>query len=119
MLNLDTHILIYAFSGDLTAREEKLLSSHQWSISAIVLWELAMLAKLGRIELDLDMEELRRFLAPVQVWPLTYDVCLRMRKLDFKSDPADELICATSMVHDVPLVTRDGKIRKSSVVPLA
>jgi len=119
MLNLDTHILIYAFSGDLTAREKKLLSSQQWSISAIVLWELAKLAQFGRIELNIDAGEFRRFLAPVQVWPLTYEVCARMQKLDFRSDPADELICATSMVHEVPLLTRDAKIRKSSVVPLA
>jgi PIN domain nuclease of toxin-antitoxin system len=119
MLNLDTHILIYAFSGDLTAREEKLLSSQRWSISAIVLWELAKLAQIGRIDLDIDVEDFRRFLAPVQVWPLTFDVCARMRKLDFRSDPADELICATSLVHEVPLLTRDGKIRKSSVDPLA
>ena len=119
MLNLDTHILIYAFSGDLTAREEKLLSCQRWSISAIVLWELAKLAQLGRIDLDIDVEDFRRFLAPVQVWPLTYDVCARVGKLDFRSDPADELICATSLVHEVPLLTRDGKIRKSAVVPLA
>ncbi|MGC9948278.1 MAG: PIN domain-containing protein [Bryobacteraceae bacterium] len=71
MLNLDTHILIYAFSGDLTAREEKLLCSQRWSISAIVLWELAKLAHLGRIDLDIDLEEFGKFLAPVQVWPLT------------------------------------------------
>jgi len=38
-------------------------------LSAIVLWELAKLAQLGRIDLDMDMEEFRRFLAPVQVWP--------------------------------------------------
>ena len=67
----------------------------------------------------MDMEEFRRFLAPVEVWPLTYDICLGMRKLDFRSDSADELICATSMVLEVPLLTRDQKIHKSSVVPLA
>jgi len=50
---------------------------------------------------------------------LTYEICARMRTLDFRSDPADELICATSMVYEVPLLTRDEKIRKSSVVPLA
>jgi PIN domain nuclease of toxin-antitoxin system len=119
MLNLDTHILIFAFSGELTSREEKLLTSQRWGIAAIVLWELAKLAQLGRIELDIDMEEFRRFMAPIEVWPLTYDVCARIRKLDFRSDPADELICATSMVHEVPLLTRDAKIRKSAVVPLA
>jgi predicted nucleic acid-binding protein len=34
-------------------------------------------------------------------------------------DPADELIAATSIVHRLPLVTRDKKIRKSKLVPLA
>ena len=37
MLNLDTHILIYALSGELRARERLLLSNNRWSISAIVL----------------------------------------------------------------------------------
>jgi len=36
-----------------------------------VLWELAKLAHLGRIDLDIDLEEFGKFLAPVQVWPLT------------------------------------------------
>ena len=40
-------------------------------------------------------------------------------KLDFRGDPADELIAATSVVHNVPLVTRDRSIRRSKVVPLA
>jgi predicted nucleic acid-binding protein len=42
-----------------------------------------------------------------------------MRRLDFRGDPADELIAATSIVHRLPLVTRDARIRKSKVVPLA
>jgi predicted nucleic acid-binding protein len=29
------------------------------------------------------------------------------------------LIAATSVVHDVPLLTRDRRIRRSKVVPLA
>jgi PIN domain nuclease of toxin-antitoxin system len=39
--------------------------------------------------------------------------------LDFKSDPADELIAATSVVERIPLLTRDKRIRKSKLVPLA
>ena len=54
MLRLDMHILIFALSGDLTVREQSLLSGQLWSVSAIVLWELAKLASLGRIDLDLD-----------------------------------------------------------------
>ena len=38
MLNLDTHILLHAVAGRLSAAEAKLLQSHRWGISAIVLW---------------------------------------------------------------------------------
>ena len=41
MLNLDTHILIHALDGTLTPVERRLLSAEPWSISAIVLWEIA------------------------------------------------------------------------------
>jgi PIN domain nuclease of toxin-antitoxin system len=46
-------------------------------------------------------------------------VCRTLKNLDFHSDPADEIIAATSLVHRVPLVTRDRRIRSSDVVPLA
>jgi PIN domain nuclease of toxin-antitoxin system len=119
MLNLDTHILLHALGGELTAAESRLLSADAWSISAIVLWEIGKLAELGRIELDLDDRALHRALSRVQLWPITVDVCRAIRELDFRGDPADELIAATSVAHDIPLVTRDARIRRSRRVPLA
>jgi len=119
MLNLDTHILIRALCGDLTSKEQRLLASDEWSISGIVIWEIAKLAELGRIEIDLDDTNLTQLLARIHTWPLTLDICRRIRDLDFDSDPADEIIAATSIVHRVPLVTRDSRIRKSKIVPLA
>jgi len=119
MLNLDTHILLHALSGDLRRSEARLLSSEVWSISAIVLWEIAKLAELGRIEIDLDDPYLVRSLSRIQVWPLELEVCRAIARLDFDSDPADEIIAATSLVHRVPLLTRDRRLRRSRVVPLA
>jgi PIN domain nuclease of toxin-antitoxin system len=119
MLNLDTHVLLYALAGELTRREATLLSGDSWSISAIVLWEIAKLAEWNRIEVDLDSAELNRTLARIYLWPLTLDVCRAIRHLDFRGDPADEIIAATSMVHRVPLVTRDARIRRSRRVPIA
>jgi PIN domain nuclease of toxin-antitoxin system len=119
VLNLDTHVLIRALAGDLTAGERRLLGSHRWSISAIVLWEIAKLAQLGRIEVDLDDPRVMRALGSVQVWPLTVEVARASRNLDIRSDPADELIGATSVVHKVPLMTRDRALRRSRVIPLA
>lgn len=119
MLNLDTHIVVRALHGSLTARERTLLSGAPWSVSAIVFWELAKLVQLGRLELDLGDPEVVRYLGGLIVWPLTLEVARAIGRLDFRGDPADEIIAATSLVHDVPLVTRDKAIRRSRVVPLA
>lgn len=119
MLNLDTHVLLYALAGDLTVRESRLLHSQRWSISAIVLWEIAKLAQLRRIELDLDDALVTRALAAVQVWPITAEIAKASTRLDVASDPADELIAATSVVHHVPLLTRDRRLRRSRVIPFA
>lgn len=119
MLNLDTHILVYALSGELTKRETDLLSAQPWSIAAIVLWEMTTLSRLGRISIDVDSTEFAHALGAIQIWPLDLAVCRALKKLDFQSDPADMLIAATSLLHNVPLVTRDRAIRRSKVVPLA
>src|ERR1700743_675812 len=110
MLNLDTHILVHALSGDLTPAETRLLSRNPWSISAIVLWEIAKLRQMGRISLDLRDAEFSRLFSRIHVWAIDIPVCTASTALDFNADPADELIAATSVVRGVPLVTRDRRI---------
>ena len=84
-----------------------------------MLWEIAKLHKLGRLAYGLDHETFAAALDQIQVWPITRQVCLNLRALDFQSDPADEIIAATSLTHDIPLLTRDSRMRKSKVVKLA
>ena len=119
MLNLDTHILIFAVSDNLRPAEQALLSQNRWSVSAIVFWELAKLVQLGRIDMDLDDRDVVRTLSRLHVWPIDLAIARASTQLDFQSDPADELIAATSVVHDIPLLTRDHTISLSKVVPLA
>lgn len=119
MLNLDTHILLFALDGSLKPAEKALLTSEPWGISAIVLWEMAKLAQQGRIAIDLRSPEFAKIFTRIHVWPLDIAVCQKSMELDFASDPADELIAATSIVHRIPLVTRDKKIRRSKLVPFA
>ncbi|MCZ6643042.1 MAG: PIN domain-containing protein [Gammaproteobacteria bacterium] len=119
MINLDTHILVFALAGELREKERDLLRNHSWGISGIVLWELAKLVQLDRLQLDLEDRFVRRTLGSVHVWPIDLDVANMSTKLDFQSDPADELIAATSIVHEVPLLTRDDRIRQSKLVPFA
>lgn len=119
MISLDTHVLVFALAGKLTATERRVLTSETWSVSAIVLWELAKLVQLGRLELDLDDADTVRALSALHVWPIDLAVSVQSTRLDYSGDPTDELIGATAVVHNVPLLTRDRHIRASKVVPLA
>ncbi len=117
MLNLDTHILVHALRGDIKPRERKVLEKDSWSIASVVRWELAKLVQLGRVKLDLDDPELTAAWSSIHVWPLDLEIARVSTQLDFTGDPADEIIAATSVVHRVPLVTRDRRILRSKIVP--
>lgn len=119
MINLDTHVLVFALAGSVTAKERRILAGDTWSISSIVFWELAKLIQLGRLDMDLEGGEVVRVLATLHVWPVDLAVSVQSTRLDFQGDPADELIAATSVVHSVPLLTRDRRIRRSRIVPFA
>jgi len=117
MLNLDTHILIHALRGDLRRSEHRLMANDSWSIASIVLWELSKLVQIGRVELDLEDHEVTSTLSSIHVWPLNLEIARASTQLDFNGDPADEIIAATSVVHRVPLLTRDRHILRSKMVP--
>ena len=119
MLNLDTNIVLEGLSGRLTKREIELLENEGLAISDIVLWEISKLVQLNRIQLDLESTAFRKLLAQLTVYPITLEIARQSAALDFRSDPADEIIAATSIVERIPLLTRDRKILKSRLVPLA
>lgn len=119
MLNLDTHVLIDAVRNTLPTSENALLQNEEWSVSSIVFWEIAKLAQFERIEFDFGDRDVARVIEQLHVWPINPDVAKTSTQLDFYSDPADELIAATSIVYGIPLVTRDRTIRRSKLVPLA
>jgi PIN domain nuclease of toxin-antitoxin system len=119
MLNLDTHLLVAVLAGDLRPREEALVLAAPLAISDIVLWELAKLVQLGRLEMDLDSALFLDSLRRVTVIPISPAIARLSTQLDFRSDPADEIIAATSLVENIPLLTRDRRILKSKIVPFA
>lgn len=119
MLNLDTHMLVAVLDGSVRDDERSLVAAHELAISDIVLWELSRLVQLGRLKIDLDGPEFRRCLRYLVVFPITLSIARRSTALDFTSDPADEIIAATSIVEALPLLTRDRRILASRQVPLA
>ena len=119
MLNLDTHMLVALITGDVSPAEQACALNQPLAISDIVLWELAMLVQRRRLAMDLESVEFREWLRQLTVFPISLEIARQSTQLDFSSDPADEIIAATSVVENMPLLTRDRRIRKSRLVPLA
>ena len=119
MLNLDTHMLVALITGDVSSAERACAVNQPLAISDIVLWELAMLVRKNRLQMDLDSAEFRAWVRHVAVLPITVEIARQSTLMDFSADPADEIIAATSVVENIPLLTRDRRIRKSRLVSLA
>jgi len=119
MLNLDTHIVALLLSRRLTVEEYRRVADEELAVSDIVLWEFAKLAKRGRLAFDLDDPAFRIFIKTATVFPITMEIARQSTSLDFESDPADEIIAATSIVENIPLLTRDHRILGSKIAPLA
>lgn len=119
MLNLDTHILVDFVAGKLSDRERRVVFSDDLAISDIVLWEIAKLVQLNRLSLDMSDRRFVALLDNLRIVPIDLDVAETSCRLEFHSDPADEIIAATSIVHGLPLVTRDVQIRASKLLTFA
>lgn len=125
MILLDTHVLIWAVD------DSKVLSRAAASairrarrhggiaISAISVWELALLFTRGKIQTYGTIEaSLRLLLEGVTVRPITPEIAVLATQFpdDYPRDPADRLIGATARAEGLTLVTRDENIRRSSLL---
>jgi PIN domain nuclease of toxin-antitoxin system len=124
MIILDTHVWWWAISEPerLSVKATDLIKdTAKRYVAAISLWEFAMMATKGRIDLAIPPYEWLRYSineADTKVLPLSADIALDSCNLpgDFHKDPADRMIVATARVHHAQLVTKDGKIRAYSHV---
>lgn len=126
---LDTHVWLWWLLGSerLNATElkalDQLAASGNVCLAAMSLWEAQMLQAKHRLTLNRPFPVwLRQAAAPevVQLLPLDAEVVITVDALPstFHGDPADRLIVATAMAHDLPLATHDQAIRASGLVPI-
>ena len=122
-LILDTHVWIWLMEGSdrlaLSARTriEQAVPAEALRVSAISVWETAMLEAKGRIVFDEDCTTwVRRALAApgLSLFPLTPEIAVASTRLpgSLQGDPADRLIVATARSCGAMLVTADTAILK-------
>jgi PIN domain nuclease of toxin-antitoxin system len=115
---LDTHV-VHWWSAEpqrvsLPARE-LLEAADELAVAAITWFELAWLARNERIVLNIPirswLEGLAAQLRTFGVTPAIADTAVALPS-SFPRDPADRLIYATAVEHDLALVTKDRAIRE-------
>jgi PIN domain nuclease of toxin-antitoxin system len=72
----------------------------------MVLWELAIMQSKKWITFRFDSPEWLKFFKDIHILPITQEIAMQSAKMDFRSDPSDHIIAATSVVHKIPLLTR-------------
>lgn len=120
-LVLDTHVWVWLMEGAPNLRQEvreritAAASTGDVLVSAISVWEVAMLEAKGRIIFDQDCAEWVRdaLSAPgISLVPLEPEIAVGSTRLpaDFHGDPADRIIVATARSRACALVTADAAI---------
>jgi len=117
-LLLDTHIWLWSRAEPkrLSPRVSSALSkstNEQW-LSPVSIWEILVLCKKGRLDLDPDpIQWIQAVLTvlPMRDAPITHEVALATRGISLPhTDPMDFLLAATAKIYDLTLVTADEQL---------
>ena len=114
---LDTHV-IHWWSAEpqrVSAPARKALDeADELAVASISWFELAWLARHERIVVNIPIRSWLQGLADqlrtISATPAIADTAVSLPS-SFPGDPADRLIYATAIEHDLPLVTKDRAIR--------
>lgn len=118
---LDTHVWLWLMNGDPSIKADalkeiqKAANDDAIKISAISVWEIAMLEARERIILSCDCRAwVKQALAApgISLSPLTPEIAIESARLpgSFHGDPADRILAATARELNATLFTRDKKI---------
>ena len=127
MITVDTHIIIWdALKPELLSLEAKEAICKANSTDGIILceisfWEIAMLIHKKRIDIPVSYMEFISLIKASNnyklkgITPEIAELSVRLPG-EINQDPADRIICSTSIIMNSPLVTADENLRKSSFI---
>lgn len=119
-LLLDTHILLWGLSDDRrlskSAREIVVNPSNEIFVSAVSIWEVAVKAALGRIEMEVDDLDAAVADAHFQPLPITFPHAVTVGRLPaVHRDPFDRMLVAQASVEELRIVTHDRVFERYSL----
>lgn len=114
---IDTHVLLWWIGTDhrISSRVARLIENPDCTVfvSTATVWEIAIKAALGQLEMPLDLGSfLRREIAAngFKNLPITFEHAVSVRDLpQHHRDPFDRLLIAQSRIEGLPLVSSDRR----------
>lgn len=118
---VDTHIWLWHLNGDptLPSRVKKVIDAcaleNELYISAISVWEIAMLVSKNKIILNTSCHawvNKSLSLPGISLIPLSPEIAIESCILpgNFHGDPADRIIVASAKIENLCLISRDEKL---------
>ena len=115
---LDTHTFLWWIADDprLSAQARKVIRDkrNELLFSAASGWEIAIKARLGRLQLPDDLEQFivtQLSINTMSVLPIQLNHALHVYTLpDHHRDPFDRMLVAQSQVEELPIVTADPQV---------
>jgi len=125
----DTHPLIWYQNGKHSAISPKVLAAFQKAenaeiviyVPSVVFWEIALLAKRGRIILKDEFEKWSRKVLSKSGFAIAHletEIIAKSVGYNFNDDPFDAAIVATAVEFEIPLITKDVAITESNLVEI-
>jgi PIN domain nuclease of toxin-antitoxin system len=117
-LLLDTHVFLWAITGSpkLAASTRRLVeAAEEVYVSAASVWEIAIKARLGKIDADLDAVASAIEPSGFLELPVRGVHAARVAELpDHHNDPFDRLLVAQALVEPLRLITADAGLARYS-----
>ena len=119
---LDTHVLIWlAENSSKLPYEIKELVKHPTNViavSSVSLWEIAIKMKLGKLDIDVTLDELLAAVenSDFEILQIESSYLRSLSTLPFlHKDPFDRLLIATAVADGLTIITADENIQKYDI----
>lgn len=119
---LDTHTFLWFISGDKQLPESVVKKIEDISepcyISIASFWEIAIKIQIGKLKLEISLEELYRFaeINQIEIISINEKHLVTLLKLGLiHNDPFDRLIIAQAISEKLIVVTKDKEFKKYKV----
>lgn len=115
---LDTHTFLWYLDGNrsLSKKVREIIDNPQNKscISIATIWEMGIKISLGKLQLDLSLEELKQELIrnEIEILPLDFDHIIELIDLDYHHrDPFDRILICQAKCEKLKILSKDKNFK--------